>query len=167
LTQVQSQNYWAGLVQEAVAWRQDHVGEQRVTTQLGAMIESIHFSSAQLNPGDLLTVSITVRNRSNSVLSTQGPDPGFVYDEGDTFQTRGYPAVSGNFRVGLDFDNRTGVDHPYRWGLGSSLGPGESRTFTGLVRLQTPQAQKYWGGLVREFVAWLDDREGTQGVAVG
>jgi hypothetical protein len=99
-------------------------------------------------------------------LPTQSPDPRFVYEEGDTFDTRGFPATSGRFRVGTDFENHPSIDHPYRWGLGTPLGPGETRTIIGQIRLKTPQSQKYWAGIVREFVAWLQDRQGAQIIAV-
>jgi hypothetical protein len=116
--------------------------------------------------GGLLNVSITVRNDSDQSLATQGPDPGFAYDEGDTFASRGFPAVGGNFRVGVDFDNRSGLDHPYRWGFGTPLAPGETRTITGTVRMKNAQAQKYWAGLVQEYVAWVQDQQGAQNISV-
>ncbi|MGB8644590.1 MAG: peptidoglycan recognition family protein, partial [Anaerolineae bacterium] len=73
-------------------------------------------SPTTVTAGQLLNISVTVKNNSNNTLATEGPDPGFVYNEGETFQTRGFPAQPNVFRIGLDFDGRTGVDHPYRWG---------------------------------------------------
>ena len=169
IKQAQAQNYWAGLVQERVAWWQDKLGAQKITATSPTgkpRIVSATLSPTRLNAGELLNVSITVRNDSNAVAVTQSPDPGFAYDESDTFYTRGFPDVFGAFRVALDFDNRTGVDHPYRWGLGASLAPGETRTITGTIRLNATQSQNYWFGLVQEQVEWAQDQVGAQRILV-
>ena len=55
---------------------------QRVTSP---PIISVAFSPSTSNLGEVLNVSITVRNDSADTLTTQGPDPGFIYDEGDSF----------------------------------------------------------------------------------
>ena len=162
-------NYWAGMVHEWIAWEQDLAGMQaiRVGSSVSPSIVAVGLAPAALKIGDLLNVSIVVRNDSSDALPTQGPDPGFVYDEGDTFAARGFPDAGGNFRVGVDFADRSGIDHPYRWGLGAPLVPGETRTIAGSIRMKTMQAQEYWAGLVQEHVAWLQDREGIQRIAVG
>jgi hypothetical protein len=116
--------------------------------------------------GQIVTVNITVRNNGDLPLQTQGPNPDFQYEEGETFYSRGFPDTQGAFRVGVDFDRRTGIDHPYRWGLGAPLAPGQSTTITGTIRLKNPQSQNYWAGLVQERVAWIVDRQGTQGITV-
>jgi hypothetical protein len=165
----QTQNYWAGLVQEHIAWHQDRQGVQSVSVtpqKLGLQITNVTFTPTTLSAGQYLSVGITVRNDSAAPLPTQGPDPGFVYEEGDTFATRGYPDIGGNWRVGVDFDNRTGIDHPFRWGLGTSLAPGETRVITGAIRLKNAQAQDYWAGSVHEHIAWIQDRQGVQAITV-
>ncbi len=161
-------NYWAGLVHELVAWLADHEGKQPITVNPAGTVRivDVAFSPTTLRAGELLNVSITVTNESAETLQTQGPDPGFVYDEGDTFRSRGYTETPGVFRVGIDFDERTGIDHPYRWGLGAPLAPGETRTITGAIRLKTPRTINYWAGLVHELVAWLSDSQGKQLITV-
>jgi hypothetical protein len=165
----QSRNYWAGLVQERVAWHQDRQGAQNITvTEPGGKprIVTVTFSPTTLAANQLLNVSITVKNESSVALPTQGPDPGFVYEEGETFYTRGFPDARGAHRVGIDFEGRSGIDHPYRWGLGAPLAPGETRTITGAIRVKTRQAKNYWAGLVREQIAWLHDQQGAQRITV-
>ncbi|MBI4785778.1 MAG: DUF362 domain-containing protein, partial [Chloroflexi bacterium] len=166
LRSAQSKNYWAGLVQEQVAWHQDRVGTQLVTTQPGLQITNVTLTPAMLTVGELLTVSATVVNNTTSTLPTQGPEPGFVYDEGDTFVSEGFVDETGNARVGVDFKDRVGIDHPYRWGLGAPLAPGESRVITGAIRMKHPQVQDYWAGIVQEHIAWVQDLQGTQAVMV-
>jgi hypothetical protein len=160
--------YWAGLVREQIAWLEDRQGEQTITVNPGGTVQitNVTLAPTTVNTGGLLNVSITVRNDSTETLQTQGPDPGFVYGEGETFYTRGFPDVRNAFRVGVDFDGRTGIDHPYRWGLGAPLAPGQSATITGAIRLRTARTIKYWAGLVREQIAWLEDRQGEQTITV-
>ena len=129
-------------------------------------IIAVTLAPTSLKGGELLNVSITVKNNSSTQLASQDPPPGLIYEEGETFYTRGFPDVYGAFRVGIEFDGRAGVDHPYRWGLGAPLAPGETRTITGAIRLRSAQSKNYWAGLVHERVAWLQDREGTQLVSV-
>ncbi|HEX9075368.1 MAG TPA: hypothetical protein VF932_06290 [Anaerolineae bacterium] len=166
LRSAQTQNYWAGLVQETAGWVQDRQGVQNVTVKPGLQMTSVTIGPSSLNAGDLLQVSLTVVNNGSSTFFTQEPAPGFVYEEGDTFHTRGFADQSGRLRVGIDFDTRAGVDHPYRWGLGAPLPPGESRVITGAIRMKHAQAQNYWAGLVCEQVVWVQDREGRQSVTV-
>lgn len=162
-------NYWAGLVQEQVAWWQDRQGVQFITVNSApgnTQITGVTLSPTILRSGDTLNVSITVINKTNQTLDTQGPNPGFVYEEGDTFRTRGFAETRGTFRVGIDFDGRAGDDHPYRWGLGAPLAPGQSATITGAIHLKTARTVNYWAGLVREQIAWLQDSVGTQSIRV-
>lgn len=170
LTRPQDRQFWVGLVREQIAWLQDREGERRIVVHpLPAgmpQIVQVKLTPTTLNVGELLNVSITVKNNSNETLPTQGPDPGFVYDEGDTFYTRGFPDELNAYRVGIDFTGRTGWDHPYRWGFGAPLAPGETRTITGAIRMRHPQFVDYWVGLVRERIVWLQDYKGRQRITV-
>jgi hypothetical protein len=167
----QSVKYWAGLVDEQVAWMQDNLAAQTITVTPvspagSVLITNVTLTPANLNAGQLLNVTFSIQNNTPGTLPTQGPGPGFVYVEGDTFYTRGYPDQNGALRVGIDFDGRNGIDHPYRWGLGAPLAPGAGATVTGAIRLKTPRAIKYWAGLVREQIKWLQDNQGTQTITV-
>ena len=162
----QARNYWVGLVQERVAWIQDRIGTRLISVNQSIEITSASFTPSTLDAGQTLAVSITVRNNGASALATQAPDPGLVYEESDTFSSRGFLDVGGAFRVAVDFDGRTGVDHPYRWGLGTPLASGETRTITGAIRLRTPRSVNFWSGAVQERVAWIQDRIGTRAITV-
>jgi uncharacterized protein (DUF362 family) len=113
----------------------------------------------------VLTVQFTLRNDSPQTIVTQEPAPGFIYDEGTSFVAN-YPAIAGMYRVGVDFDGRSGMDHPYRWGLGGPLAPGETRIINGGIRLKNARNIGYWGGLVQEYVSWMQDRVGVQPIVV-
>ena len=125
------------------------------------------FSPTTLNAGDLLHVRVTVRNIGSQLAETQGPDPGFVYNEGESSDARGYPAQGGRWRVGVNF----GPSFPYgayiyRWGLGRSIQPGETITIDGYIRLITPQVQDYWVGIVQEAMGWYNEGAGRTTITV-
>ena len=169
----QSRNYWAGLVQEQIAWLQDNSGRTLITvvsTQpppaTQPTITSVSLTPAALNAGDLLNVSITVFNGTGSLLATQGPNPGFIYNEGETFRGDGFTEIAGSIRVGMEFAGDAGVDHPYRWGLGTPLAAGQTAVVGGAIRMKYNQSRNYWVGLVREQVAWLQDNLGTEAIQV-
>ena len=131
-------------------------------------VTGVVFSPVSLPSGSLLRVDIGVRNDSGAVAQTQGPTPGFVFSEGDTVDSRGYPDVPGRWRVGVEFAARSGgKDHPYRWGLGGDLAPGSSVTVTGYIFLKTQRVTDYWVGLVQERVQWWQDNLGTTTITVG
>ncbi len=178
LTSVQSRNYWAGLVREQVAWLQDNQGTQAITVNQGspppppppptgqAVITSVTFSPTTVTQGQLVQISVTVQNNSGAVLPTQGPDPGFIYNEGDNFLTKNNPPVNGAYRVGVDFDGRSGIDHPYRWGLGGWPTPGQSVTVHGFIRLNRRQHTNFWAALIQEGTGTLQDQQGTTAINV-
>lgn len=131
-----------------------------------ADITNVQFRPVRLTAGELLEVRITVRNTGNTVIYSQGPNPHFTYSEGETFESRGYPSQQGKFRVGVDFGGRTGIDHPYRWGLSKNLNPGESVEVVGYIRLNAPRTVDYWAGLVQEYVKWHTDQRGKRQITV-
>lgn len=168
-------NYWAGLVQEKIAWKLDNAGTTQITVRPPTpqpptgkpTILSATFTPVNVTAGQMLNVSITVRNDTNVPLVSQGPNPNFTYLEGESFQSHGFTEQRDTFRVGVDFDGRTGIDHPYRWGFGGTLNPGETRVVNGSIRLNAAGTKKYWAGLVREQVQWIQDNVGTTSITVG
>jgi hypothetical protein len=130
-------------------------------------LTAVQFAPTMLEVGQILQVSITVRNDSGDPLPTQNPPPGFVYDENESFVSRGFRDEEAAFRVGVEFEGRSGrVDHPYRWGLGAPLAPGQSVTVTGGIRLRQAQRKNFWAGLVQEQIAWHADQVGAQAVTI-
>src|SRR5581483_5011492 len=174
MNNTQTKNYWAGLVQEQIVWKQDHLGTTQITVRPiitppptgNPTILAASFTPSSLNMGQLLNVSITVRNDTNAPLATQTPNPGFTYLEGETFLSHGFIEQRDAYRVGVDFDGRTGIDHAYRCGFGTPLQPGETRIINGTIRLNSVSSKNYWAGLVREQIAWLQDHQGTTRITV-
>jgi hypothetical protein len=175
LNNAAARNYWAGLVREQIAWLQDNQGKRIITVNVPAgpppvlgqpTITAVTFAPTTIEQGQVVQISVTVKNTTNAPLATQGPDPGFTYNEGDNFLTKGHLPAAGAYRVGVDFDGRAGVDHPYRWGLGAPLAPGQSVVVAGYIRLNRRQTTRFWVGLIQEPGQWLQDQQGATALTV-
>jgi hypothetical protein len=120
-----------------------------------AQLVSVTFTPAsELYAGTLVRVDAVVRNVGPIELPTQGPPPGFIYEEGQTFDSVGFPKEEGAFRVGVDFEGNTGVPNPFRWGLPAPLPPGQEATVTGFIRLRSVRSWRLTASLVREYVRY-------------
>ena len=129
---------------------------------------SCSFSPTTLTSGGTLRVDFTVRNHGDNTVSTQGPDPGYVYQEGQSSDTIGHPDIPGRWRVAVEYGDRpeTIKDHPYRWGLGGDLAPGEIRTVSGYITLNTIKRTDYWCALVHEQIGGGEDYVGGTTITV-
>ena len=101
-----------------------------------------------------------VRNTGATVLRTEGPDPGYVYNSGDTYSSiadHSFGEHAGYWRVGLNWSTGTDTSkatYPYRWGFGKDLAPGEEVTVHGCVNVQNEQDKLvYFAALVQENIA--------------
>lgn len=116
----------------------------------------------------ITTVTVTVKNDSVKPHVTQGPDPGFEYSEGDTFETKGFPSVSGAYRIAVDLQETTyTVPYLYRWGLGKTLAPGESIQVTGSIRFHNKNHNgHYYVAMIQEVNQVTQDQQGTTMITV-
>jgi len=115
---------------------------------------SVTYSPTELYAGTLLRIEFTVRNSGEVDLLTQGPPPGFTYDEGQSFDSVGFPKIEGCFRVGLDYEGNSGIPNPFRWGLPDRLPPGGETTVIGFLRLRSARHWRLTASLVQEFVRY-------------
>lgn len=132
-----------------------------------ARILSVSFEPRRVILGGLVKVTIRVRNSGNTVLRTQGPDPGYVYDSQEGFSTiggRAFQDKRGYWRVGADWAGAPGASgsrYPYRWGFGKDLQPGEEATVEGYIRINHRYPQIWLhAGLVQEQVRYWDNEVG-------
>jgi alpha-tubulin suppressor-like RCC1 family protein/murein DD-endopeptidase MepM/ murein hydrolase activator NlpD len=132
-----------------------------------AKITNVQFTPQSLRSGEQIKVSITVQNIGSTVMHTQGPNPNFVYQEGQSAQSLGYGDQAGMFRVAVGCSGATACnDYPYRWGLGSDLNPGESRTVVGYIKLNTVRTIPYYAGLVEEQRKWHQQAQSSTDIVV-
>jgi hypothetical protein len=125
-----------------------------------ASIVSAQIGPPQIIRGDEVCLDILVRNTGQTVLRTQGPDPGYVYSSLDNFgsiENHAYAEHAGYWRVGLNWSGSTdmsGATYPYRWGFGHDLQPGDEVPVHGCVRALNEQDQLVFAaGLIQENVA--------------
>ncbi len=137
---------------------------QQVAAALGvrAPTASVRVMSARLSPttvsvGSEVTVELTIANTGADALPTQGPDPGTVYSESETYRSLGQPELLGRIRVAADLDGGGDPDHRFRWGIGGDLAPGETRTIAGTIRFERPGSHSLSLGVVQEGVSWVQD----------
>jgi len=124
-----------------------------------------------LQVGDTLFFTTTVRNTGLVAIRTGGPfDPADCYTLDQNRFTKGFTQESGAFRIGVDFESNTGMDHPFRWGVGTLaelrvvdheggklyyLDPGRQVEIHGCVRLnRIPSRNPFyvWVSLIQEDV---------------
>jgi hypothetical protein len=125
-----------------------------------ASIVSAHIGPLQIIRGDQVCLEALVHNTGQTVLRTEGPDPGYVYDSLDSYasiQDHRFAEHAGFWRIGLNWSASTdtnGATYPYRWGFGRDLQPGEDVTVSGCVKVMNEQDKLvFFAGLVQENVA--------------
>ncbi len=124
-------------------------------------LKAVTFSPTTVKMGDTVKISAVVTNTGTLPIETQGPAPGFIYDEGQTYEMLDLSKENGKFRLAIDFSSNSGVSHPYRWGLGKALQPGESATISGFVKMRTIRQVDMFGGVIQEYVKYYGDNIGT------
>jgi hypothetical protein len=138
-----------------------------------ATIVNARIGPRQMTRGSLLCLDAVVRNTGQTVLRTQGPDPGYVYNSFDTYSSiedHRYGEHAGYWRVGLSWagsPSTIGATYPYRWGFGHDLNPGEEVPVRGCVNVVNEQTRiVFFAGLLRENVAIYNAGAGMVSVDV-
>lgn len=113
------------------------------------------FSGVRVTPiaarvGQRVTVTFRVRNVSGEVIRSQGPRPGTMYSQAESWRTRGYAGRPGRFRLGLTIAGPRGERYPFRWGLGRDLPPLASRRVVGYLRLTRPGYYNFLPAIILE-----------------
>lgn len=138
--------------------------------------------------GDVITVTIRVRNTGDVPIRTYGPASGYEYDTDQVFSSVDdgiYVARAGGFwRVGVDWDANSGgaaKRYPYRWAISPRppdqwripfeedfLMPGEEAEIVGRIRIQQPETRMgFYVGLIQDGVGFFQDRTGRTIINVG
>ncbi len=122
-----------------------------------AKILELNVSPIIANPGELLEIQATVTNAGKLDLISQGPDPGYVYNEGESYQDAGFPKLDGFHRLAADVNGDNAISNPYRWGLGGPLSRDEIRTVAGYIRPDGYGTRRISVSIIKEFVRYYDD----------
>jgi len=99
-----------------------------------------HVSSRRrVRAGQIVRVTLTLRNQGPLVARSQGPSPRTVYTQGETYTDKGLTTPRPDrFSVAMTLSGPRGHQWPYRWGIGGDLKLGEIRRVTYPLRLTEP-----------------------------
>ncbi len=120
-----------------------------------AEIAAVAWSATSVYSRDLVTARVTLKNTGNTRFGVQDPPASTVYEEGETYATRRFAPLKGTLRVAIGPDER-GTDLPFRWGVGRTLGPGESIVVPVAFRFTRAQKARYAVSLIYEGYGLLD-----------
>ena len=138
--------------------------------------------------GDVITVTMRVKNTGDVPIRTYGPPSGYEYSTDEVFSSvedGRYASKSGGFwRIGVDWDANSGgaaKRYPYRWAVTPRppeqwkvpyqedvLMPGEEAEVVGRIRvLQQETKMGFYVGLIQDGVGFFQDRTGRTIVQIG
>lgn len=158
------------------------------TGQPEATITYSYMAPQSLMLGDVLTVTMRVKNTGTVAIRTYGPASAYQYSTQQVFSSieeGRYAAKSGGFwRIGLDWDANSGgaaKRYPYRWAISprppeqwkvpfveDELLPGEEATIIGQVRIEQQETKMgFYVGLIQDGVGFFQDRTGRTIIQVG
>lgn len=153
-----------------------------------ATITYSSIAPAAIELGDVITVTVRVRNTGDVPIRTYGPASGYEYTTKEVFSSiedGQYDAKAGGFwRVGVDWDANSGGGpkrYPFRWAISPRppeqwkipnvedvLMPGEEAEVIGRIKVEQPETKMgFYVGLTWDGVGFLQDRVGRQIVEVG
>lgn len=138
--------------------------------------------------GDVITVTMRVKNTGMVPIRTYGPPSEFEYSTDEVFSSvmdGKYVVKPGGFwRIGVDWDANSGgaaKRYPYRWAITPRpaaqwkipneedlLMPGEEAKVIGRIRVLQPETKmSFYVGLIQDGVGFFQDRTGRTIVKVG
>jgi hypothetical protein len=147
------------------------VSRQASTIQVkGGGIPRVQVTSINIGPseiiwGNLVTVTVKVKNTGTVPVRSRGPYSGYTYNSREVYssiQNGIFDEEAGYWRIGVDFDaNGSGgaLRYPWRWGFGKEyLQPGEEVEIIGSIKIERPEQKiNLYIGLIQEKIS-LQDR---------
>jgi hypothetical protein len=132
-----------------------------------AVITYAKIGPTEIIRGNVVTVTVRVKNTGKVPIRSQGPDSGFTYSTNEVYssiENGRYEDKAGFWRIGVDYDANSGgggaVRYPFRWGFGHDLQPGEEVEVTGLIRVNKDEQNiKLYVGLIQEKISLRQDRQ--------
>ncbi len=123
---------------------------------------SATFSPTRLRVGDLLKVTLVVRNNlPHPAPLMMAPKPPFTYEEKQAWWELGVQEVPGTLHLRVTSDKPAGHDPgswPWLFGFDKDrLAPGETATVTGYIKVETPGEREFRVGLVATGSRFIDD----------
>ena len=138
--------------------------------------------------GDVITVTMRVKNTGTVPIRTYGPASGYQYTTNEVFSSiedGKYTAKAGGFwRIGVDWDANSGgaaKRYPYRWAITprppaewkipyveDEFLPGEECEIIGVIKIdQQENKMGFYVGLIQDGVGFFQDKTGRTIIRVG
>jgi hypothetical protein len=138
-----------------------------------AKITSVYIAPRRVLLGGTVQVEVRVKNVGDTIIRTQGPSSGFMYNSYESFGSVAdgeFIDRAGFWRLGIDWQGApvtAGARFPYRWGFGHDLAPGEEVVVQGAIQM-LHRITKVWlyAGLIQEGHRYYDDGVGRALVEV-
>ncbi|MEI6045823.1 MAG: hypothetical protein WCS37_15860 [Chloroflexota bacterium] len=132
-----------------------------------AVISYANIAPTEIIKGNLVTVTVRVKNTGKVPIRSQGPDSGFRYTTHDAYssiENGRYEDKAGFWRIGVDYEANSGVGgpvrYPFRWGFGHDLQPGEEVVIVGQIQVERDERDiKLYVGLIQEKISLVQDRQ--------
>ena len=132
-----------------------------------AKILRADFAPRQILLGGEVQVRMRIKNVGDTILRTQGPDPGYTYPSYESFgsiQGGAFIDRAGLWRAGVDWAGAPisgGARYPYRWGFGHDLSPNEEVEISGAILVKHQITKMFFfAGIIQEGVRIQDDGVG-------
>lgn len=153
-----------------------------------ALITYSYMAPQQIELGDVITITMRIKNTGTVPIRTYGPASGYEYTTNDVFSSIAdgkYTAKSGGFwRIGVDWDANSGgasKRYPYRWAITprppaawkipyveDEFLPGEECEIIGRVRIQQQETKMgFFVGLIQDGVGFFQDKTGRTIIKIG
>lgn len=137
--------------------------------------------------GEVITVTMRVKNTGDVPIRTYGPPSGYEYSTREVFSSieeGQYDSKPGGFwRVGVDWDANSGGArrYPFRWAISPRppeawkvpfeedvLMPGEEAEVIGRIKIEQPETRmSFYTGLIWDGVGFRQDKTGRTLIEVG
>jgi hypothetical protein len=109
---------------------------------------NISVSSPRLRPGDIVYVTLTIRNQSPTPAMSERLSPRTVYTQGENYRQKGPQTASSNpYSVVMTLSGPQGNEWPYRWGIGGTLKAMAQRRLTLPLKMTTPGLYTLYVGI--------------------
>jgi hypothetical protein len=179
---VQAEDRFGNLVQRTGTILLEDVGQPEAT------ILEARIAPEQIMLGEVVTVTMLIKNTGDVPIRTYGPPSGYTYSTDEVYSSvedGRYTAQAGGFwRVGMDWDANAGGAprrYPFRWALSDRppeewvvpheedwLLPGEEVEVIGrVIVVQRETRMGFHVGLIQDGVGFFQDRTARTIVEVG
>ena len=138
-----------------------------------AKILRADFAPRSILLGGEVQMRMRIKNTGDTLLRTQGPDPGYNYSSYDSFgsiENGEFIDRAGLWRAGVDWAGAPvsgGARYPYRWGFGHDLQPGEEVEISGAIQVWHHITKMFFvAGIIQEGNRIVDDGVGRAQIEV-